>query len=556
MNKKNIALIGSGRWGKNLARNFYELEALHTLCDLNEDVLKNYKQSFPGIATSTSFKSVLSNPEIKRVVIATPAQFHYEHGKQALLAGKDLYVEKPLCLNFTEAQELIRLAKEKERILMVGHLLQYHPCITKLQELLKTGELGKLQYVSSNRLNLGTIRTEENSLWSFAPHDISVILSLCGNKFPEQVRCMGAAYLSKNIADVSMTTLSFANNVAAHIYVSWLNPFKEQKLTVVGSKGMVVFDDMQAWDKKLMIYRDHLTWSEGHIPLPNKKKGEPVALEHKEPLREECLHFIECCNNRMTPRTHGEEGLRVLKVLQSAQASLNSGGEAINPKEFQGVSLDYTNYFSHATAVIDEGAVIGNDSKIWHNSHVMSQAKIGEKCNIGQNVFVASGAQLGNNVKVQNNVSLYEGVVCENDVFLGPSMVFTNIKNPRSHVVRKGQYTKTLLRQGSTVGANATIVCGVELGEYCFIGAGTVVTQNIKPFALVVGNPGKQIGWMSAHGERLDLPVAIAEDEEQSAFCPATKERYVLRGENLFAIEECSKPVIMQEVNSENPAAV
>ncbi len=165
------------------------------------------------------------------------------------------------------------------------------------------------------------------------------------------------------------------------------------------------------------------------------------------------------------------------------------------------------NYFSHETAVIDEGAVIGKGTKIWHFSHLMPQCIIGEHCNIGQNVFIASDVQLGKNVKVQNNVSIYAGVICEDDVFLGPSMVFTNVINPRSHVNRRGQYSRTLVKKGASIGANATIVCGNTLGEYCLIGAGAVVTKEVPPYALVVGNPAKQIGWVSAYGHRLDFDV-------------------------------------------------
>ena len=180
------------------------------------------------------------------------------------------------------------------------------------------------------------------------------------------------------------------------------------------------------------------------------------------------------------------------------------------------------NYFAHPTAVIDEGCEIGKDTKIWHFSHIMPNCKIGAACNIGQNVFIASEVILGNNVKIQNNVSLYTGVICEDDVFLGPSMVFTNIINPRSGVIRRGEYSKTILRKGATIGANATIICGHEIGEYAFIGAGAVVTKQVPPYALVVGNPAKQIGWMSEYGHRLHF------DEKGMAECPESKEKYQL----------------------------
>lgn len=179
-------------------------------------------------------------------------------------------------------------------------------------------------------------------------------------------------------------------------------------------------------------------------------------------------------------------------------------------------------YFAHETAVIDEGCEIGKGTKIWHFSHIMSNSKIGEKCNIGQNVVVSPEVVLGKNVKVQNNVSIYTGVICEDDVFLGPSMVFTNVINPRSAVNRRGQYARTLVKKGASIGANATIVCGNDIGEYAFIGAGAVVTKYVPPYALVVGNPAKQIGWMSAYGHRLHF------DEEGIAICPESGEKYQL----------------------------
>lgn len=180
-------------------------------------------------------------------------------------------------------------------------------------------------------------------------------------------------------------------------------------------------------------------------------------------------------------------------------------------------------YFAHETAVVDDGCEIGKGTRIWHFSHIMSGARLGENCNLGQNVLVSNDVILGNNVKVQNNVSIYTGVICEDDVFLGPSMVFTNIVNPRSAVVRKGEYIKTLVGKGASIGANATIICGNTLGEFCFIGAGAVVTKDVPPYALVVGNPGKQVGWMSEYGHRLHF------DEQREAICPESGEKYELK---------------------------
>ncbi len=188
-------------------------------------------------------------------------------------------------------------------------------------------------------------------------------------------------------------------------------------------------------------------------------------------------------------------------------------------------------YFAHESAIIDKDCTIGKGTKIWHFSHIMSNCKIGERCNIGQNVVVSPEVVLGNNVKIQNNVSIYTGVICEDDVFLGPSMVFTNVINPRSAVIRKDEYKRTLVKKGASIGANATIVCGVTLGEYCFIGAGAVVTKNVKPFALVIGNPARQSGWMSEFGHRLNF------NSDGRAICPESKEKYFLENNQVTKIK-------------------
>ena len=327
MTEKKLALVGAGYWGKNLARNFSALGALHTLCDRAQAALDQYGAEYAAVRKTTHFEGVLADREITRVAIAAPAALHYELAKAALLAGKDVFVEKPLCLEAAEGQELVELAGRAGLILMVGHLLQYHPCIQKIQSLLAEGELGKLHYVISNRLNLGRIRREENALWSFAPHDISVILSLTGNLVPERISCTGESYLTNGVPDTTLTAMRFAGGVRAHVFVSWLNPFKEQKLTVVGSNGMAVFDDTRPWNEKLLLHRHYLTWTNGQVPTPNKSRGETVALPESEPLRNECAHFLECCRDRLTPRTDGLEGLRVLQVLQAAQRSLDRDGE-------------------------------------------------------------------------------------------------------------------------------------------------------------------------------------------------------------------------------------
>jgi UDP-2-acetamido-3-amino-2,3-dideoxy-glucuronate N-acetyltransferase len=499
-----IAVLGCGQWGKNLVRNFHLLGNLEMVCDPAEEGRATAAKLAPEAAVSERFDDALNNDRVDAVAIAAPAALHYTLAKAALEAGKDVFVEKPLCLDEREGEELVRLADRLGRVLMVGHLLQYHPCVRALHELVVSGDLGKLHYITSNRLNLGKIRREENALWSFAPHDISVILSLAGGQMPEQVRCTGGDYLNRHVADTTLTFMRFPGGVRAHVFVSWLNPFKEQKLTVVGSSGLAVFDDTKPWEEKLMVYRQYLTWTNGQVPIPKQDKGEAVVPPQSEPLANECRHFIECCRDRHPPRTDGREGLRVLSLLQAAQRSLDADGEAVDPMAgAAGAGSDAAGYFVHPTAVVDAGAAIGKGTKIWHFAHVMKGARIGERCVLGQNVNVDGGTVIGDNVKIQNNVSVYTGLEIEDDVFLGPSCVLTNVTNPRSQINRHSLYEKTRIRRGATIGANATVVCGVTIGRYAFVAAGSVVTSDIPDYALVMGNPARRKGWMSRHGHIL-----------------------------------------------------
>ncbi len=516
--KKNIAVVGTGYWGKNLVRNFYNLGVLNTICDTNPDTLKPFLDQYPGINGVTAFSEVLTDPEIAGVAISTPAATHAFLAREAILAGKDVYVEKPLCLTEREGTELNQLARKRNKILMVGHLLWYHPVVLKLKELVDTGELGRIRYIYSNRLNLGKLRREENVLWSFAPHDISVILGLTG-EMPESVRAEGGNFLHQKIADTTVTLLNFASGIRAHIFVSWLHPFKEQKLVVVGEKQMAVFDDTAPWDEKLVLYPHTIDWME-NVPVAHKAEGHSVTVEKDEPLRAECVHFLECMKSRKRPRTDGAEGLRVLKILNASQASLER-----EKKIIIGTSgLGQVQYQAHETAVIDKDVIIGAGTKIWHFSHIIKGSKIGGNCSIGQNVVIGPCVIVGSGCKIQNNVSVYEGVTLEDNVFCGPSTVFTNVYNPRCEFPRKGEYRKTIVRKGATLGANCTIVCGVTIGQYAFVGAGAVVTKDVPDFALVVGSPAKQIGWMSRFGEQMPLPV----EGSGKYTCPHTGDEYRL----------------------------
>jgi len=483
-----IAVVGTGYGGKNLVRNFHALGALQAVCDTDWEAIQKFLVQYPGIEGVVSYSEILTNPAIKGVVISTPAQTHAEMAREAILAGKDVYVEKPLCLSEEEGVELNNLAKERKQVLMVGHLLWYHPAVLKLKELIDTGELGRIQYIYSNRLNMGKLRREENVLWSFAPHDISVILGLLG-EMPESIQAQGGNYLHQRIADTTVTLLNFASGIRAHIFVSWLHPFKEQMLVVVGDRKMAVFNDTVPWEEKLQLYPHSVEWS-GNVPVANKAEAQQVKLEQDEPLRAECSHFLDCIATRNRPRTDGGEGLRVLKVLNSCQSALENQQTVKLQVSVQAAKA----YYAHDTAVIDPEVEIGAGTRVWHFSHILSGSIIGERCNIGQNAVVGPNVSIGNGCKIQNNISVYEGVTLEDNVFCGPSMVFTNVMNPRAAVSRRDEFRETLVKKGATLGANCTVVCGITIGQYAFVGAGTVVTQDVPDFALMVGNPARQVG--------------------------------------------------------------
>jgi predicted dehydrogenase len=331
-----IGLIGCGAWGRNLLRNFSNLPGcvLLSCCDEDLKQIEKLCPNYPKVKFTQDQKEVIENPNLDAVVISTPPASHFKLSRAAILAGKDVFVEKPLVLDTNKGEELVELAEEKKKILMVGHIMEYHAATLKLKEYIDKGELGKVYYLYSTRVNLGKVRDIENALWSFAPHDISMILFLLEMN-PVAVTATGQCYLQKDkgIEDVVFMNLQFGDGTMAHIHVSWLDPHKERRLTVVGDKKMAVFDDTRSaekiwiYDKGVQTKQDYSTYGEylslrfGDILIPK--------IESTEPLKVECQHFIDCVKNRMAPRSDGRDGLRVLKVLDAAQRSLKMGGSPV-----------------------------------------------------------------------------------------------------------------------------------------------------------------------------------------------------------------------------------
>ena len=325
--RPHIALVGCGYWGKNLCRNFHALGALSSVVDNTENGQATARTLAPDAQITDNLYDVLRNDQIQGVALATPADTHAELAMQAMQAGKDVFVEKPMALTLEDAEKMKKVAEETGRNLMVGHLLEYHPAVLKLRELIASGELGKINYIYSNRLNFGKVRTEENALWSFAPHDVAVILRLMGQA-PVEVSACAGSYLTNGIGDTTLSNLRFENESRAHIFVSWLHPFKEQRLVVVGDKKMAIFNDVAPIGEKLQLYPQNVEF-DGPIPILRKEDAEFVEHENIEPLREECNHFLDCIQSRNQPLTNAQSGIDVLKVLHACQQSIEQNGAPV-----------------------------------------------------------------------------------------------------------------------------------------------------------------------------------------------------------------------------------
>ena len=516
--KRFISLIGAGRWGANLLRDFHSLGVLDSVCETSPILVEKYKEMYPDLLFYSSVDQMASESKkrgVTAVAIATPATSHFDVVTLCLNLGFDVYVEKPLALKYTRGRELVELADRLGKRLMVGHLLQYHPAIIEIKRMIKDDVIGRVRYIKSNRLNLGQIRTGENVLWSFAPHDISVILGLLDDNLPNRVICDGFSSVNPPICD-STTTIMHFDHQYAEICVNWLYPYKEQSLIIVGERGMITFKDSRT-NPELFVYPQPVSQDDDGNIILNKGEPRKVLFKQDSPLTMECRHFVECCLDRnKVCRTSGEEALRVLAVLQMAQTSLERQGRSVSMVDIMednevinGSDCDMHSvasekceleYFVHPSAVVESGCQIGKHTKIWHWSHLMP-CTVGEDCSFGQGVYVGNGVKIGNGCRIQNNVNIYSGVELEDGVFLGPSCTTTNDKNPRAMFSKGGQWVPTLIKRGASVGAAAVIVCGVTLGENCMVGAGAVVTKDVPDGALVVGNPAKVVGMVSAEGE-------------------------------------------------------
>ena len=496
---KKICVVGSGRWGGNHIRTLSELGYLAGIVESNREVLAECAAKYPNVKTFASIRDAVKQ-DFDGFTVATPAETHFEIAAYIIKHQRPVLVEKPMTLKAEEARRLQKMAEDKGVNLMVGHLLLFHPAIQKMKELIEGGKIGKLQYIYSNRLNLGTVRTEENILWSFAPHDISIFQYLI-RKMPIEIVSRGGMFLQPHIHDSSMTTFIYPGNIVGHIFVNWLHPFKEHRIVVIGSKGMFSYEDSST-DKNIFFYEKGIDWVQGE-PVKRNGPTEIIPYDKTLPLTEELRYFADHTNADAIEIADANNAVEVLEILEKATESLLSQNQNAVPLPRTEISTGGDHFFAHDTAVIDENCNIGARTKIWHFSHILSNSRVGEDCNIGQNVVIGPDVSIGKNCKVQNNVSIYKGVTLEDGVFCGPSMVFTNVHNPRSEIRRMDEIRPTLVKRGATLGANCTIVCGNTIGRYAFIGAAALVSKDVPDFALITGNPGKISGWMCECGTKL-----------------------------------------------------
>lgn len=545
MSQFRLAILGAGRWGTNHIRTAQRLfpHELLAVCDPNSDALNKIDSKTADLRLTTNPDDIFDSTDVTAVIIATPAPSHFELAKKALKAGKDVLVEKPLCLKSSDAIELEYLANQSGRILMVGHVLLYHPAIGAIKNIIDQGKLGRIQYIYSNRLNHGSVRQEENILWSFAPHDIAVLDYLLG-KPPIDVTASGTINLTPGIHDTTLTVLRYENKIQAHIFVSWLHPFKEQRLVITGDRSMLVFEDHKP-DNKLVLHSKGFDLIDGKLEKRDNSMSN-IELGECEPLAEELRDFKNSVLTRKQPLASAASGITVLKILEQAQQSL--GVETNNTTGASPLTKRISQFGSdvkiHPSACIDDGCIIGSGSKIWHYSHIHSKAKIGNNVSIGQNVNIADNVTIGNFVKIQNNVSVYEGVELEDYVFCGPSMVFTNVVAPRCEFPQRGghHYKKTLVHRGASLGANSTILCGNTIGKYAFIGAGAVVTHDVPDFALVVGNPARVIGWMCRCGNKLQF-------SDKNSVCTRCASIYSLAEDKVSCLKDNSNSASGSNIN-------
>jgi len=519
-----VAVIGAAGYGMNLVRNLSRSKCLGLVCEADAAIREVLREKYPEIGLAEGIEAALTKDEIDAVAIAGPLEGRVARIRRALEAGKHVLAQRPLVCEDREAEDLTALAEERGLVLLVDHLLSYHPAFEALATLVASEELGEIETIRAVRTHNHHFRSGDHPSSAFAPNDIAMILALMGSR--PSTLSVHASRFENGVPGVNQLNMSFAGGSSAGSFVSWCYPYRSQRLEVVGTKQTAIFDEMSPWSDKLKLYA-----LETPSAIPSLAEAEPrsLHLEGTEPLHALCTHFLACVAGEETPRTGGRFVREVTAVLNAAMRSLERGGAVQTLSRERPVRA--RNSFLHPTAVIDEDVEIGAGSMIWHFTHLLAGTRLGEGANLGQNVMVGPKVTVGKDCKIQNNVSIYEGVTLEDHVFCGPSVVFTNVNVPRAEISRKSAFAQTRVRTGATIGANATVVAGVTLGRYAFVGAGSVVTNDVPDHAMVYGNPARFVDWVCICGHKLSKKLA----------CRACGRVYVKDGANLIEGEAKSE---------------
>ncbi|XP_074661235.1 uncharacterized protein LOC141913916 [Tubulanus polymorphus] len=546
-----IGVIGCGYCGKNHVRVLIERGSLAGVCDGDVATVASFRRTHPGVAVY-SLDEMLADDSVDAVVIATPDRSHYDLAEQALRAGKHVLVEKPMTLSYAQARRLVRRADSRRLLVTTGHQMLHHNAVQAMLRSISSGAIGD---VTTVRTYWYRSDTTDRVDWRMEPHDIDVILAVAGGRMPLRLRAVGQTTrgLSQEV-DIRME-FGDGTGLKTTSTMIWDYPVKGHKIVVNGKAGAFVFDDGQPWSKKLKFYPTDSDVDAVRFSLtgtPDASDGGffvPCCVE--EPLKSEHSAFAKAIVSYGDGSTEScapdDLGIDVLCLLELAHESLESDGswrlidEYLNRAQFDEGNFDNVtcyerrdvfrhrvrvqdlrmeskhDYFVHETSVLEPGCKIGSGTKIWLYSQVRSGAVIGPDCQLGQNVYIDAGVTIGRGCKLQNNVSVCRYVTLADGVFCGPSCTFTNNRHPRAEK-RDWKPESTVVERGATIGANATVVCGVRIGRYAMIGAGAVVTKDVKAYALVYGNPAVQRGWVNEKCDKLSTDLV----------CPRTGRRFVV----------------------------
>ena len=515
----SVGIVGCGYWGPLLVRNFNGVAScnLKAVCDVNEARLKHLKALYPSIEFVASYERFFEM-DLDAVVIATPVKFHYSLAKASLLAGKHTFIEKPMASSSAQCEELIKIADSKGLALMVDHTFLYSSAVRKIAEIVEAGDIGELRYINSRRLNLGLFQKDINVAWDLAPHDISIILHILG-EYPIAVNCQGNAHVTPQVEDVTNMSLSFRHKRFATIQSSWLEPRKVREMTIVGSRRMIVYDDLQTHEK-IKIYDVRVerpphydTFAEFQYSYHYGDSYIP-HIHQEEPLKAACQHFLDCIETGTRPSTSGREGLELVRILEAASASLKSNGAPVTLSP-----MDRSNYHFRSvgrtesclrrrdggwmTKTQADFQRIAPDVKLGRNVQLGSfvnlyGCEIDDETKVGAFVEIQKGAKIGPRCKISSHTFICEGVTMEEGVFIGHGVTFINDRYPRA-TNRNGQLQteadwkcqRTLIKRGASIGSGPTLLGGITVGENAIVGAGSVVTKNVPANATVAGNPAR-----------------------------------------------------------------